>query len=128
MWAQKKPDVKCTDSTSDRAKGRLGSGLRVKSDTSGAQDLVIDGSVEGLIQLNEGTLTVGPTAKLMADVSARDVGVCGYVKGECICEGPNRDQEGWLGDWKFDDGTDHDRRWRVFQRLDRNRQRPGEGR
>jgi hypothetical protein len=59
MWAQKKPDVKCTDSTSDRAKGRLGSGLRVKSDTSGAQDLVIDGSVEGLIQLNEGTLTVG---------------------------------------------------------------------
>jgi hypothetical protein len=47
------------DSTAGRSTGWLGSGRGVKGD----EDLLIDGSVEGMIQLDERKLTVGTTAK-----------------------------------------------------------------
>jgi cytoskeletal protein CcmA (bactofilin family) len=67
--------------TGDRASARLGSSLHVKGEISGSEDLTIDGSVEGLIQLDERKLTVGPTAKVTADIIAREVVVYGNVKG-----------------------------------------------
>jgi cytoskeletal protein CcmA (bactofilin family) len=67
--------------TADRATARLGSSLHVKGEITGNEDLLIDGSVEGLIQLDERKLTVGASAKLTADVVAREVVVYGSVKG-----------------------------------------------
>ena len=60
---------------------RLGASLHVKGEISGNEDLHIDGSVEGLIQLEDRKLTVGASAKLTADVVAREVVVYGSVKG-----------------------------------------------
>ncbi len=70
-----------TGATSDRATARLGASLHVKGEITGNEDLHIDGSVEGLIQLDERRLTVGSTAKVTADVVAREVVVYGSVKG-----------------------------------------------
>jgi cytoskeletal protein CcmA (bactofilin family) len=102
MWGTKKPDTRQTvapepanlptnkkstdttrplDSVADRTAGWLGSSLRVKGDIRGTEDLLIDGSVEGMIQLDGRKLTVGTTAKLTADIIARDVVVYGLVKG-----------------------------------------------
>ena len=67
--------------TGDRATARLGSSLHVKGEITGSEDLLIDGSVEGLIQLDERKLTVGASAKLTADIIAREVVVYGSVKG-----------------------------------------------
>lgn len=67
--------------TSDRSSARLGSSLHVKGEISGSEDLLIDGTVEGLIQLDERKLTVGTTAKVTADIIAREVVVYGSVKG-----------------------------------------------
>ena len=67
--------------TADRATARLGASLHVKGEISGNEDLVIDGSVEGLVQLDERKLTVGATAKVTADIIAREVVVYGTVKG-----------------------------------------------
>jgi cytoskeletal protein CcmA (bactofilin family) len=55
--------------------------LHVKGEISGNEDLHIDGSVEGQIQLGDRKLTVGASAKLTADVVAREVVVYGSVKG-----------------------------------------------
>src|SRR5438874_4110435 len=66
--------------TGDRATARLGSSLHVKGEITGSEDLLIDGSVEGLIQLDERKLTVGATAKVTADIIAREVVVYGTVK------------------------------------------------
>jgi cytoskeletal protein CcmA (bactofilin family) len=108
MWSKKKPDtpqaaapeprnlltnekstdaMRALDATADRATGWLGPSLRVKGDITGTEDLLIDGSVEGLIQLDELKLTVGPIAKLTADIKARDVVVYGYVKGNVRAKG-----------------------------------------
>jgi cytoskeletal protein CcmA (bactofilin family) len=73
------------ESTADS--GWLGSSLRVKGDIHGTEDLLIDGEVEGMIQLEERKLTVGTTAKLTADINARDVVVYGYVKGNVHATG-----------------------------------------
>jgi cytoskeletal protein CcmA (bactofilin family) len=67
--------------TADRATARLGSSLHVKGEISGNEDLYIEGTVEGLVRLGEGKLTVGATANVTADVIAREVVVCGKVKG-----------------------------------------------
>src|SRR6202047_1605550 len=69
------------NASSDRSSARLGSSLHVKGEISGSEDLLIDGSVEGLIQLDERKLTVGATAKVTADIIAREVVVFGTVKG-----------------------------------------------
>jgi cytoskeletal protein CcmA (bactofilin family) len=104
MWSTKKLDTsqalapeaksllttktpRTLDSTGERETGRLGSSLRVKGEITGTEDLVIDGLIEGSIQLNKGKLTVGSTAKVTADVSARDVVVHGYVKGNVRADG-----------------------------------------
>ena len=67
--------------TADRGTARLGASLHVKGEISGNEDLLIDGSVEGLVQLDERKLTVGATAKVTADIIAREVVVFGTVKG-----------------------------------------------
>jgi len=71
-------------SVSDRASGgnaRLGASLHVKGEITGNEDLTIDGSVEGLVHLEDRKLTIGATAKVTADVIAREVVVYGNVKG-----------------------------------------------
>ena len=67
--------------TGDRATARLGSSLHVKGEITGNEDLHIDGSVEGLVQLDDRKLTVGASAKVTADIVAREVVVYGSVKG-----------------------------------------------
>ena len=73
--------------TADRATARLGSSLHLKGEISGNEDLHIDGTVEGAVQLGEGKLTVGATANVTADIIAREVVVCGKVKGNVHAKG-----------------------------------------
>jgi cytoskeletal protein CcmA (bactofilin family) len=91
MWGNKKshtpqaadPEPKNwqTNQPPAGATARLGSSLHVKGEISGNEDLYIEGTVEGLVRLGEGKLTVGATANVTADVIAREVVVCGKVKG-----------------------------------------------
>jgi cytoskeletal protein CcmA (bactofilin family) len=60
---------------------RLGASLHIKGEISGNEDLQVDGTVEGLIQLDDRKLTVGASAKVTADLVAREVIVYGSVKG-----------------------------------------------
>lgn len=85
MLDKKKPDT--PQAAAQDVTGWLGSSLRVKGEISGTEDLLIEGSVEGLIQLDERKLTVGATAKVAADIHARDVVVYGYVKGNVRAKG-----------------------------------------
>src|SRR5580698_10294404 len=68
-------------STSSGNTARLGGSLHVKGEITGNEDLLIDGTVEGLVQLEDRKLTVGASAKVTADVIAREVIVYGNVKG-----------------------------------------------
>ena len=66
---------------------RLGAKLHVKGEITGSEDLVNDGTLEGLIQLDERKLTVGTMAKVTADIIAGEVVVYGKVNGKVHAKG-----------------------------------------
>ena len=68
-------------STSTRSSARLGSGLHIKGQLTGTEDLEIDGKVEGPISLNGHQLIVGATAVLNSEIHSGAVIVYGKVVG-----------------------------------------------
>jgi len=75
-------------SAADRNSGSwLGPAVRVKGNIIGTEDLVIHGSVEGTVKLEQRRLTVGPAGKLAANINAREVVVYGFVKGDVRATG-----------------------------------------
>lgn len=59
----------------------LGASVLIKGAVTGSEDLVLDGRVEGPIELPENTLTVGPNADIRADIVANSVIVFGAITG-----------------------------------------------
>ena len=62
----------------------IGESIVIKGELSGDEDLVIDGQVEGNINLNRNALTVGEHGKVKAMVVAKTVVVAGKVRGNII--------------------------------------------
>ena len=60
---------------------RIGSGLQIKGQITGTEDLQIDGKVDGPISLRGHGLTVGAGAELTSEIHAREVIVYGKVVG-----------------------------------------------
>jgi len=58
--------------------------VTIKGEINGAEDLTVDGQVEGKIELPEHTLTIGPNATVMADINAKVVTVFGTVIGNVV--------------------------------------------
>jgi len=65
----------------------IGRSITIHGELSGKEDLYMDGLVEGTISLPESRLTVGPNARVMADVEARDVVIYGVVEGNIRATG-----------------------------------------
>jgi len=60
---------------------RIGRTVVVKGELSGAEDLFVDGEVEGSIELRSHGLTVGPNGRVRANIVAQDVVIFGKVEG-----------------------------------------------
>ncbi len=71
----------------DNAPGRIGKTIVICGEVKGSEDLIVDGRVEGTVNLSEGRLTVGPEAKVAADLTAKDVLVMGHVQGNIVASG-----------------------------------------
>jgi cytoskeletal protein CcmA (bactofilin family) len=65
----------------------IGRSVTIRGELTGKEDLYMDGVVEGTIALLEGRLTVGPNARVMADIEARDVVIYGLVEGNVNATG-----------------------------------------
>lgn len=59
----------------------IGQGVVIEGDVKGGEDFVIDGQVDGTIELPEHVLTVGPTGRVTVQLSAKSVVVLGKVEG-----------------------------------------------
>ena len=60
----------------------IGATIEVKGDISGNENLIIEGSVEGSVTLDKHDLTIGESAKVHANVSAKVVRIDGEVVGD----------------------------------------------
>jgi cytoskeletal protein CcmA (bactofilin family) len=59
----------------------IGKSVRIKGDLSGSEDIYVDGQVEGSIQVNGNSLTIGPNGRVKANVAAKNVTVSGTLDG-----------------------------------------------
>ena len=69
------------------APATIGKSVQIRGEVKGSEDLLVDGVVEGTITLSESRLTVGPNARVKANVSARDVVVVGSLDGDILASG-----------------------------------------
>jgi cytoskeletal protein CcmA (bactofilin family) len=65
----------------EKSNVNIGKSVIIKGELSGSEDLTIEGQVEGKIELRQNVLTIGPNAKIKAQVLARAVVVEGSVQG-----------------------------------------------
>ncbi len=59
----------------------IGRGVVIEGQVKTGEDLVVDGKVDGTIELPQHVLTVGPTGRVKAQLSAKSVVVLGKVNG-----------------------------------------------
>ena len=71
----------------DNTPARIGKTIVIRGEVKGAEDLTIDGRVEGTVQLADNRLTIGPNANVAADLTARDLLIMGQVQGNIIATG-----------------------------------------
>jgi cytoskeletal protein CcmA (bactofilin family) len=69
-------------SQGNRPAAWLGSGLTLKGELSGAEDVHIDCKLDGPVSLGGNRLTIGPSGKISGEVVAREVVIEGKVNGE----------------------------------------------
>lgn len=60
----------------------LGATIRIKGDISGDENLLIEGHVEGSVNLSSHELTIGKTGKVHANIAARTIRIDGEVNGD----------------------------------------------
>ncbi|HUZ97646.1 MAG TPA: polymer-forming cytoskeletal protein [Edaphobacter sp.] len=65
----------------------IGKSVVVRGDISGQEDLYLDCDIEGTITLSENRLTIGPEARIVADVTVRDLVVFGKLTGNVHATG-----------------------------------------
>ena len=71
----------------------IGESIVIKGELSADKDLVIEGQVEGKINLNHNVLTVGEHGKVKAKIVAKTVVVAGEVRGNIhSCRGRRHPQ------------------------------------
>ena len=65
---------------------KIGKSICIKGELSGNEDLTIEGTVEGKIDLREHNLVVGSTGRIQAEVHAKAVTIQGEVTGNVHAE------------------------------------------
>ena len=66
---------------------RIGKSVVICGEVKGSEDLIVDGRVEGTMNLSESRLTIGPTATVAANLSAKDILILGQVQGNLVASG-----------------------------------------
>ena len=71
----------------ENAPARIGKTVVICGEVKGSEDLIVDGRVEGTVNLSESRLTIGPSANVSANLSAKDVLILGHVQGNVVASG-----------------------------------------
>lgn len=71
----------------ENSPARIGKTIVIRGEIQGQEDLIVDGKLEGTVNLAENRLTVGPSANVAADIIAKDVLVQGRVQGNVVASG-----------------------------------------
>ncbi|MGB9009298.1 MAG: polymer-forming cytoskeletal protein, partial [Candidatus Acidiferrales bacterium] len=62
----------------------IGAGLKIRGDISGNSNLVIEGDVQGKVQMTNGRVTVAASGHVNADIEASEISIDGNVQGNLM--------------------------------------------
>jgi cytoskeletal protein CcmA (bactofilin family) len=62
----------------------IGAGLKIRGDISGNSNLVIEGDVQGKVQMANGRVTVAASGHVNADIEASEISIDGHVQGNLM--------------------------------------------
>ncbi|HEX4650872.1 MAG TPA: polymer-forming cytoskeletal protein [Granulicella sp.] len=65
----------------------IGKSVSIRGEFSASEDLYLDGEIQGTISLPGNRLTIGPNARVQAEVRVRDVIVFGRLEGNIHASG-----------------------------------------
>ena len=72
---------KTPEPNSTRGQASIGKAVKIDGQIYSKEDLYVDGDVEGIIELQEHRLTIGPNGKVHANIKAREIVILGNVQG-----------------------------------------------
>jgi cytoskeletal protein CcmA (bactofilin family) len=75
------PEISGNEPKPQSERAHIGRSVVIKGELDGSEDLIIDGQVEGKIELREHTLTIGANGRIKAQVFAKSVVVLGELVG-----------------------------------------------
>ena len=78
--------LKKSETQTEALKTIIGSGVQVKGEISGKEDLTVHGQVEGIIDFKKGQVIVSKTGSVKADVYGKSITIEGAVKGSLFGE------------------------------------------
>jgi cytoskeletal protein CcmA (bactofilin family) len=81
-WAETRPESASPQRTGPREKAVIGPSIHIDGDLRGEEDLLIEGEVNGTVQLRSNSLTIGAQGKVRADVYAHSIYVEGLMEGD----------------------------------------------
>ena len=73
---------RAASSSASREAAVIGPSIHIDGDLRGEEDLLIEGEVNGTVQLKNNSLTIGAQGKVSADVYAHSIFVEGYMEGD----------------------------------------------
>ncbi len=74
------------DGVDEKPKAVFGTSIRIKGEFSGADDLLIDGQVQGKINFSGQKVIIGKSGRVDADLLGRIVIIEGQLKGDVVAE------------------------------------------
>ncbi len=78
--------LKKSETQTEALKTIIGSGVKVKGEISGKEDLTVHGQVEGIIDFKKGQVIVSKTGNVNADIYGKIITIEGAVKGSLFGE------------------------------------------
>ena len=69
-------------SVGSREAAVIGPSIHIDGDLRGEEDLIIEGEVNGTVQLKNNSVTIGPQGRVRADVYAHSIYVDGVMEGD----------------------------------------------
>ena len=77
-----KPSAPRSQPSSVKDRALIGSSIKIEGNLSGGEDLFVEGRVEGKIDLNQHSVTIGNDGRIKADIHGRRIVIMGEVEGD----------------------------------------------
>jgi cytoskeletal protein CcmA (bactofilin family) len=83
----KEPTAPTLSPVSAGAKTIIGEQISIEGNIKGTEDLIVEGSVKGKIELEKHKFTVGPKGQVEAEINAADITISGRLTGNIAARG-----------------------------------------